>query len=122
MELNLKGFNDSVLEGEHYTRLRFVLYPDSTDYNCAAIIENIEKLLATPKCNYLIAWICHDKDVREDGTPLKPHYHFVVKLTSGHQTPSAFRKKVGLPTDFYMKTFDNFEESLAYLIHFDSKG
>lgn len=26
---------------------------------------------------------CHDKDVKEDGTPKKPHYHVVVKFDGG---------------------------------------
>lgn len=32
---------------------------------------------------YSFAWICHDKDVHEDGSPVKPHYHAVVKYDNG---------------------------------------
>lgn len=32
---------------------------------------------------YSFAWICHDKDIKEDGTPVKPHYHCVVKYDNG---------------------------------------
>lgn len=118
-QLNLKGEDDKVIERCDYTQVWFLLYPDDETLNCQAILNNLSSLCNDVNAQYLCAWILHDKDIWPDGRPKKPHYHCVVKMRFGHKTPSAMRKTLGLPADYYMRTFDNFGATLAYLIHFE---
>lgn len=50
-----------------------ILYPDSTTYNVDSIITE----LANQHISFAISPI-HDRDIKEDGSPKKPHYHFLV--------------------------------------------
>ena len=50
------------------------LYPDSSSYDCNAVLDCAQ--------DYFKEWayIIHDHDVKEDGTPDKPHVHFMGQL------------------------------------------
>ena len=62
----------------------FVSYPESSDFQ--EITEGLYKL----------GWDCfcvsplHDKDVTEDGTPKKPHYHWIVGFQKTPPKPAEF--------------------------------
>ena len=50
-----------------------ILYPDSTTYNVDCIISE----LASQHISFAVSPI-HDRDIKEDGSPKKPHYHLLV--------------------------------------------
>lgn len=50
-----------------------ILYPDSTTYNVDSIIME----LANQHISFAVSPI-HERDIKEDGSPKKPHYHFLV--------------------------------------------
>lgn len=54
-----------------------ILYPDSTTYNVDSIISE----LANQHISFAVS-PCHDRDVKEDGSPKKPHYHLLVAYSN----------------------------------------
>ena len=54
-----------------------VLYPDSTTYDT----ENVIKALAEEHLTFVVSPI-HDKDVEEDGSKKKAHYHLLLAYSS----------------------------------------
>lgn len=54
-----------------------VLYPDSASYDVDKIIKSLAKELLT----FAVSPI-HDKDVEEDGSPKKAHYHLLLAYSS----------------------------------------
>ena len=50
-----------------------ILYPDSNTYNVDSIISE----LANQHISFSVSPI-HDRDIKEDGSPKKPHYHLLV--------------------------------------------
>ena len=59
--------------------------------------------------------ILHDKDKNEDGTPLKPHYHFVVKFQNAIWRNS-LAKDLGIQPN-YLEVCRDFKNSVTYLLH-----
>lgn len=54
-----------------------LLYPDSTTYDCDKLI----KALASEHLTFAVSPI-HDKDVEEDGSKKKAHYHLLIAYSS----------------------------------------
>lgn len=54
-----------------------VLYPDSSTYD----VDKVIKALAEEHLTFAVSPI-HDKDVEEDGSPKKAHYHLLLAYTS----------------------------------------
>ena len=54
-----------------------ILYPDSTTYD----VDMIIKSLSEEHLTFAVSPI-HDKDVDEDGSPKKPHYHLLLAYSS----------------------------------------
>lgn len=74
-----------------------------------AVIEKIKT------AGYDEAHIIHDKDIQEDGTPKKPHYHFVLKFKN-QKGLRALSKELGLAEN-YLKKSGSLKGALLYLIH-----
>lgn len=62
----------------------FVSYPESSD--CTEIADSL----------YKVGWDCfcisplHDKDIKEDGTPKKAHYHWIIGFEKNPPKPAEF--------------------------------
>ena len=54
-----------------------ILYPDSVSYN----VENIIKSLAEEHLTFAVSPI-HDRDVEDDGSPKKEHFHLLLAYSS----------------------------------------
>jgi hypothetical protein len=54
-----------------------ILYPSSTSYD----VDNVIKALAKEHLTFAVSPI-HDKDVEEDGSPKKAHYHLLLAYSS----------------------------------------
>lgn len=88
-----------------------ILYPDSTAYDCQVALEKLSEVF--PKHAYIL----HDQDINEDGTPKKPHYHWL----GSRETPvaiSTIAKQLGIAENAveFCKSYRTF---LRYLIHLD---
>lgn len=66
-------------------------------------------------CPYSCAYIWHNKDLYEDGSPKKKHLHFVMKMP--YKTcVSVVAKELKIASN-YIDTCKNESKSLLYLIH-----
>lgn len=98
-----------------------VLYPDSTTYDLLQVLS--EGVVNYKPCSKW-AFSVHDKDVNDDGTLKKPHYHVVLAC----KYPVRYKdilSSLGLPDssmtlpDANSKT-RTFRSMVRYLIHADS--
>jgi len=64
-----------------------VLYPDAENYDCAYVLKMVEQL----NCQW--CYILHDKDVKEDGSDIKPHYHVYMRFREG-KTVHSLKKEL----------------------------
>ena len=63
------------------------------------------------------AYILHDKDIKEDGTPKEPHWHIELRLTRGRRLTD-IASWFGLPTMCIQTSKSGrYEPMLQYLIH-----
>lgn len=86
-----------------------ILYPESLEH-----INMLQYLETHPYvCEYV--GILHDKDILEDGTPKKPHYHIVLHYKRT-QRLSTILKFFSVWID-YMEPVTNFESYLFYMLH-----
>lgn len=64
-------------------------------------------------------YILHNKDIKEDGSLKKPHYHVILYFPN-QKTLSSLKKQLVLnDTDFY--DIKSMSGQLRYLIHFDDE-
>ena len=89
-----------------------IVYPDSTEYDC----NQIFKILPNLGCEWFAA--LHDKDVKPDGTPKKPHYHIIMRF-EGTKDFSVVARDLGL-TENDIEKSKSFKYGVRYLIHMDS--
>lgn len=71
-----------------------ILYPDSSTYDAV----NVIKALAKEHLTFAVSPI-HDKDVEEDGSPKKRHYHLLLAYSSATTLNNIYRwfSACGLP-------------------------
>lgn len=89
------------------------LYPDSTDYVCEDILGQIKNTFE------FWAFALHDKDTFPDGTPKKPHYHWVGTFDTP-RTLDAVARKLGVEARF-IEWCHSVKKSVRYLIHLDHR-
>lgn len=89
-----------------------VLYPDATNYlgTCEDVLERLENW-GFPEWAYIL----HDRDVHPDGTPIKPHYHVILKKTYPTAL-STIAKQLGIPSN-YVERVRNWKRMVKYLTH-----
>ncbi len=87
------------------------LYPDANNYDCNAV------LLAAQQYFDFWAYILHDQDFKEDGSPDKPHYHFYGKSNKKLTLQGiAYQLQVPDSSIQYVKTWKG---AMRYLTHID---
>lgn len=93
-------------------KFEIVLYPDSTNYNCSEVLIKAQQFFE------YWAYILHDKDKNDDGTPKKPHYHFYGKYEDKRLTLAGIAYQLGCPENAieYVKTWKG---AIRYLTHID---
>lgn len=87
-----------------------MLYPEDATH-----MDALEKI----KKSYEYAYILHDKDVEETGEIKKPHYHVVLRFAN-QKWNTALAKELGIKEN-YLEEPRNFNNALAYLIHFNDE-
>lgn len=88
-----------------------ILYPDDDSHiKCLDSIINSE---------YKYAYILHDKDINEDGTLKKPHYHVVLYFDNA-RTISSVAKEFFISENYIDVSYKSYKYALLYLVHFSS--
>lgn len=82
------------------------LYPDNPIH--AGILTSLNR-------GYSFVGILHDKDVKEDGEPAKPHVHAIVRFGSP-RWGRAVRQEMGIEENFIERVRD-FNSAALYLTH-----
>lgn len=89
-----------------------VLYPDSSTYNCEAVLKTITEIFP--------AWcyVLHDMDTDENGEIKKAHYHWVGKQENPVEA-ATISNKLGIPENdvCFCK---NWKAQVRYQIHADN--
>lgn len=91
------------------------------DFNNVELIEKaIKKTLSINDYYYLIK---HDRDIQEDGTPKRTHYHLVLDLQKKH-SKTAYLEELSNALDFHKEAISidpliSIEAQVRYLIHID---
>lgn len=97
---------------------RIELYSETESYDSYKVLKHIVK-------NYDCVFIYHNKDMFDDGTPKKPHYHFVIRWSGAPRYSSGLAKELGIDERFILPCYgdDNtrtcLKYSLTYLVHKD---
>lgn len=86
-----------------------LLYPDNPDH-----VKAFEKI---PEMDYEFVGCLHDKDLLDDGSKAKPHWHILLKFKDAVWN-TAISKDIGLEVRFIVKS-DNWKRSARYLVHKD---
>ena len=83
-----------------------LLYPD-----CSSHVDALKIIEST----YDYCYILHDKDINEDGSLKKPHWHVIVYSKNSFWN-TALAEKLGIPVN-YIQEVRNLDLMLEYLIH-----
>lgn len=86
-----------------------LLYPEDASHENA--LEQIKRTM-----DYAV--VLHDKDIMEDGTTKKPHYHVVITVGNNPKWSSALAKELGVEPNYIEKP-RNLDRALEYLIHYN---
>lgn len=98
MKRNIKTFN------RYFT---CILYADD---------KNFDKYFDFIIKNYLnITYILHNRDLTEDGTLKKAHYHFVFKVGENARSVKSISEEINLPIQYIEGC--NHDSMLLYLLH-----
>lgn len=93
-------------------KFEVIIWQETESYVSDEVIANC--------CSYFQQWAycLHDKDINEDLTPKKSHYHFVGKLSSPRD-PSTVASKCGVPLAG-LANIRSWKAAVRYLVHADS--
>lgn len=88
-----------------------VVYPDSVVYDFANVLANVTE--------YFDKWcyILHDKDLNEDGTLKKAHYHVYGKFDTA-RTPQTVSNALGVGVAS-LRAVSSWRGAVRYTIHLD---
>lgn len=94
---------------KYRSRVHMLLLYPSDAVHCAAL----EKI----KASYDFAACLHDKDIAEDGTKKKEHWHVVLRFKQAVWS-SAICKELGIEHN-YIEDVKRFDNAIQYLIHYN---
>lgn len=88
-----------------------VVYPDSESYVAAEVLATVTE--------YFTQWcyILHDRDVNDDGTPKKSHYHVYGKFDTP-RTPQTVANALGVGVAS-LRTVSSWRAAVRYAVHLD---
>lgn len=88
-----------------------VVYPDSESYVAAESIDKATK--------YFCQWcyVLHDKDLNDDGTPKKDHYHVYGKLDTP-RNPQSVANALGVGVSS-LRAVSSWRGAVRYSLHLD---
>ena len=88
-----------------------VVYPDSESYVADELLAKVTE--------YFGQWcyVLHDKDVNDDGTSIKPHYHVYGKLDTS-RTPQTVANALGVGVAS-LRVVSSWRGAVRYAVHLD---
>lgn len=89
----------------------FLLYPESCSKNFKSVLADT---------GYEIFYILHDKDILEDGTPKKPHYHVQIIFENPRSDRKIRKLSLMCGGNGYLETLDSVRGYARYLLHLDN--
>lgn len=98
----------SPVKVRHYMLL---LYPDDTENNHKTVIDSLPL--------YDSVWIKHNKDVKENGEPLKEHIHAILSFPNARSLTSV-AKELNL-NERWVEPVRDVRQATKYLLHLDNK-
>lgn len=90
-----------------------LIYPDCTTYANSRTAEDILSIVRNWGYQEW-AYILHDRDVKADGTPKKPHYHVCIKTVPSKLSTVA--RTLGIPEN-YVQRVKSWRKMMIYLTH-----
>lgn len=89
-----------------------VLYPDSESYNADEVLAKVTE--------YFDKWcyILHDKDLNDDGTPKKAHYHVYGKFDTV-RAPQSVSNALGVGVSS-LRVVSSWRGAVRYTVHLDN--
>lgn len=90
------------------------LYPDNDDHQY--VIDYINLFAFDDNLQY--RYILHDKDIKDDGELVKPHYHVYLRYDY-NKTCSSVIKDLGIPHPKWIRDCDSKSIFIRYLCHYD---
>lgn len=100
--------------------MRCIVWKDSDSYDSDEIIKNIQEQFSDKNTQF--AFILHDKDIDVDGNVKKLHYHIAFKFQNERSVRSICKKLDVKPKDLPIGTYDDWDETLAYMLHRNRKA
>lgn len=91
------------------------LYPDNDEHSYVIDYINLFAL----DDGFDFRYILHDKDVKEDGTPVKEHWHVYIRYDY-NKSCSAVIKDLGVPHPKWIRDCDSKSIFIRYLCHYDN--
>lgn len=101
------------MNNERSIHWALVLYPDEDPTHKFAL-----EFIKENYSNY--AYIMHDKDILEDGSSKKIHYHIVISFKN-YRWRNAIANELNINPN-YIEKIRNLENSLKYLIHYNNSN
>lgn len=89
-----------------------VLYPDSESYVCEEVLAALDDTFKE------WAYVLHDNDLNEDGTPKKPHYHWIGRRAT--PVPISTVSNSLHVAENSIEFCRKWKQSARYLLHLDS--
>ena len=88
-----------------------VVYPDSVSYDASVVLAAVME--------YFVQWcyILHDKDLNDDGSPKKSHYHVYGKLDTP-RTPQTVANALGVGVAS-LRAVSSWRSAVRYSVHLD---
>lgn len=89
-------------------------------YNYSIVCYNLVELQRYVSLRHVkyYAYILHDKDIREDGTPKEPHYHLSVTYRNGRSVSAVYKElKNFFSSTVLVEVTEDLSSILDYLVH-----
>lgn len=98
------------LSTRKFRQFMLLLYPD--DITCSSTLDYLIS-------NFSICAYClHDKDIDENGDLKKPHYHFIVQLSSPRSLSFSLSDDFRVPLNL-IEPIHDWRHAVRYLVHYD---
>lgn len=103
-----------------FRKWRVIIYPDN--FPPLVNLYNWEQFFND---NVGVAWChspLHNKDVKDDGTPDKPHFHCVLDFGNSKKSEKYVRELLGVFDIPKPLPCNNFSLAVQYFVHFNDKN
>lgn len=79
------------------------------------VVPNLLHFQNVDEDSFMFCYILHDRDVKVDNTPIKPHYHVLLKFKNRRRITTV-AEQFGVPVNM-IEWKSDFKLSVQYLVH-----